>query len=249
MIQAVIVEDEGVAARRLKRLLEQAGLQVLASLKSNVALQAYIQNHPAPDLYFMDIHLSDGVVFETLQTVKLSTPIIFTTAYNEFAIKAFKQNSVDYLLKPIGKKELHQAIEKFKQLFQTNTPTIDLQVINQLLKSQTPSYRDRIKVKVGNRLRIFQMKDVALIYSESKITFIHVADGRSYPIDQILEQLYQELEPSQFYRVNRGQIVNINFITDIISYSNSRLKVIIPSIQQEIIIARERVKDFKAWLG
>lgn len=248
MIQTVIIEDEGVAARRLKRLLEQEGLQVIASLKSNAALQRYIQTKPAPDLYFMDVHLNDGVVFETLQAVKINTPIIFTTAYDEFAIKAFKQNSVDYLLKPIGKPELQQALQKFRQLFQTNTQSIDLQAINQLLQSQQTNYRDRIKVKVGNRLRIFKMEEVALIYSESKHTYIQVED-RSYPIDQVLEQLNQELDPSQFYRVNRGQIVNINFITDIISYSNSRLKVLISNTQQEIIIARERVKDFKDWLG
>ncbi|MEL6864211.1 MAG: response regulator, partial [Bacteroidota bacterium] len=157
MIQTVIVEDEGVAARRLKRLLEQEGLAVMASLKSNAALQAYFQTQAAPDLYFMDIHLNDGVVFETLQTVKLNTPIIFTTAYNEFAIKAFKQNSVDYLLKPIGKTELQQALQKFKQLFQTNTQSFDLQAINQLLQAQKTKYRDRIKVKVGNRLRILKM--------------------------------------------------------------------------------------------
>ena len=250
MIRAVIVEDEGVAARRLKIMLEKEGIEVIESLKSNKALQQYLSTGESPDLFFMDIHLNDGIIFESLQSIQIEAPIIFTTAYDEFAIKAFKQNSVDYLLKPISKEELHEAILKFKRIYQANQQTEISQAINQLLLSQKQNYRDRIKVKVGDHLRIIKMEEVAIIYSESKITFLQVSTGRSYPIDQSVEQITRQLPPHQFHQVNRSQVVNIDYIKDVISYSNSRLKVILmPDDAPEVVVSRERVKGFKTWLG
>jgi two-component system response regulator LytT len=250
LIRVVIVEDEGVAARKLEKMLEGEGLEVISSLKSNKALQSFISEQEAPDLYFMDIHLNDGVVFETLQTVEVKVPIIFTTAYDEFAIKAFKQNSVDYLLKPIDRIELRDAITKFKEIYQSDRQ-VDLNLtISELLSAQQQKYRDRIKVKVGDHLRIIKMEEVAMVYSENKITFIQVANGRSYPIDQSLEQLFGELEPRRFYKVNRSQIINIDYVNDVIAFSNSRLKVFLMLKEApEIVVSRERVKAFKEWLG
>jgi two-component system response regulator LytT len=250
LIRAVIIEDEGVAARRLKSMLEKEGIEVMESLKSNNALQQFLTTGESPDLYFMDIHLSDGIIFETLQTVRVEAPIIFTTAYDEFAIKAFKQNSVDYLLKPIDKAELHEAILKFKRIYQSGQPAAISQAIHQLLSTQQQHYRDRIKVKVGDHLRVIKMEEVAIIYSESKITFLQLASGRSYPIDQSVEQITKALAPKQFYQVNRSQVVNIDYIKDVITYSSSRLKVLLSSADApEIVVSRERVKGFKAWLG
>ncbi len=250
MIRTVIVEDEGVAARKLQAMLEKEGMEVIASLKSNRALQNFMSSSDPPDLYFMDIHLSDGIVFETLQSLTIKTPIIFTTAYDEFAIRAFKQNSVDYLLKPVDKTELKAALAKFNDLFQKE-PQVDLNAaISQLLNNHKEDYRERIKVKVGDRLRSIKIEEAALFYSESKITFVLTAVGRAYPIDQSLEQISGELDPKRFHRVNRSQIVNIDFIDDVIAYSNSRLKVLLNNTtDHEIIVARERVKGFKAWLG
>ena len=248
MIKAVIVEDEGVAARKLQKMLEQEGLEVIKSLKSNQELNTFLKSGITPDLYFLDIHLNDGIIFETLQTVDIKSPIIFTTAYDEFAIRAFKQNSVDYLLKPIDKDELNEAISKFKSIYQSNN-SIDLQRISQLLHAQNPSYRDRIKIKIGDRLQIIKIEDVTMVYSDSKITFVQIASGRSYPIDQSLEHIFNDLAPSKFYRVNRSQIINVDYIKNVISFSNSRLKVIIENSTQEIVVSRERVKAFKEWLG
>ena len=249
MIRAVMIEDEGVASRRLTKMLIEEGVQVNQVLRSNQELQAYLLGSDRPDLFFMDIHLNDGIVFETLQKIEVKTPIVFTTAYDEFAIKAFKQKSIDYLLKPVDQEELHMALEKFKSMFQSGN-ALNIQAISALLNGKTTSYRERIKIKIGDKLRSIKMKDVAMVMSESKITFICNEQGRAYPIDQSLESLGAELDPGQFHRVNRSQIVNIDFVTDVIAYSNSRLRVVVDgSESREIIVSRERVKGFKDWLG
>jgi len=249
LIKAVIIEDEGVASRRLAKMLEIEGVEVLDSLKSNSELRSYITRGEMPDVFFMDIHLNDGIVFEVLQEVKVDVPIIFTTAYDEFAIKAFKQKSVDYLLKPIDKEELRSALSKFKEMFQEQS-TIDMKAISDLIQSSKVKYRERIKVKIGDRYRSIKTNDISLIYSESRITFVCTEEGRTYPIDQSLESINDELDPSQFHRLNRSQVVNIDFVSEVIAYSNSRLKVkVIGSEKIEIIVSRERVKAFKDWLG
>ncbi len=251
-MKVMLVEDEGIAARRLQKLLEAEGLEVVVHCKSNQAIAEYLDQHPEPALYFMDIHLNDGIVFELLQKRALQSPIIFTTAYDQYAIKAFKQNSVDYLLKPIQEDELKKAIDKFKRLHQT-TSAIDIQVLSQLIMTNqkpTVSFRDRISVKIGERIKSFPMTEITHLYSENKITFIHTSEGRSYPIDYALETIATELNPKKFFRINRGQLVAIDFIGDVITYSNSRLKIKIPLAEnQDFIVARERVKDFKNWLG
>lgn len=249
MIKSVIVEDEAVAARRMRSMLEKEGLQVMALLSSNQELALYMDNGAEVDVYFMDIHLNDGSVFETLQSVNCKTPIIFTTAFDEFAIKAFKQNSVDYLLKPIDKTELKKAIQKFKNIYQ-DKQGFDIGALSQLINNQSISYRQRIKVKIGDKIKSIKIEDVVLIYSDQKITFLQTEDTRSYPLDVSVEQISSELDPSQFQKVNRAQIVNINYINEVITFSNSRLKVLLESAENhEVIVARERVKEFKAWLG
>lgn len=249
MINAVVIEDEGVASRRLIKMLELEGVSVSHTLKSNKELRSFLEEGKMPDLFFIDIHLNDGIVFETLQQIEIDTPIIFTTAYDEFAIKAFKQKSVDYLLKPIDKEELSNAISKFKTMFQSSR-SLDIQAISKLINASKSKYRERIKVKIGDRFRSIKIVDISMVYSESKITFISTEDGRSYPLDQSLESLGEELDPSQFHQLNRSQIVNIDFVADVIAYSNSRLKVVIIGVEKvEIIVSRERVKEFKDWLG
>ena len=249
MIKAVIIEDEGVAARRLNKMLANEGVEVVEILKSNAELRRFLEIGDLPELFFMDIHLNDGIVFETLQEIDVKVPIIFTTAYDEFAIKAFKQKSVDYLLKPIDKEELKSAISKFTSMFQSSDQ-LDLKAISELIQSSKNKYRERIKVKIGDRYRSIKTRDISMVYSELKITFVCTEEGRSYPIDQSLESISSELEPSQFHRLNRSQIVNIDFVSDAIAYSNSRLKVIvIGSEKREIIVSRERVKEFKEWFG
>ncbi len=249
MIKAIVVEDEAVAARRIKKLLEEQEIKVLGVVHTNKELARTIELGNDADVYFMDINLSDGIVFETLQNVELKTPIIFTTAYDQYAIKAFKQNSIDYLLKPINKEDLKVAITKFKSLHQQSA-ALDMSAIAKLLDNQNPNYRHRIKVKVGEKLRSFNISDIVMFYSSDKVTSLQTNEGRSYPIDFTIDNINSELDPLKFYKVNRGQIVNIDHISDVISYSNSRLKVMIPQAKdKEIIIARDRVKEFKRWFG
>ena len=251
-MKVMIVEDEGIAARRLQKLVEKEGLEVIMHCKSNQEINNYLDKHEEPELYFMDIHLSDGIVFELLQNRTLQSPIIFTTAYDEYAIKAFKQNSIDYILKPIDPKELQKAIEKFKKLHHQEAK-VDMLALSQLLMSQSSigiNYRDRIRVKIGDRIKSIPLHDVTHVYSDQKVTYLHTIERRSYPIDYALDAIVGELDPKKFYRVNRSHIVSIDHIADVISFSNSRLKIKMKSSEAEdIIVARERVKEFKAWLG
>lgn len=251
MKKVLIIEDEGVAARRLQKMVEAEGLDVIGHCKSNKELQAFLDKYPEPDLYLMDIHLSDGISFETLEEFTLESPIIFTTAYDQYAVKAFKQNSIDYLLKPIDKTELQNAIAKFRKTVKSS-PEIDIQALSRLLISQQKEekYRERIRVKIGDKLRSISIEEVTHFYSEQKITFVATDQKRAYPIDHSVEQIHKELNPKHFFRVNRSVIVQIDSIKEVISYSNSRLKIIIAgSESQEIVVARERVKEFKGWLG
>jgi len=244
-MKAVIVEDEAVAARRMQRLLASKGIEVLTTVSSNAELATYLAGHERPSVFFMDIHLSDGVVFDLLAEAKIEVPIIFTTAYDQYAIRAFKQNSIDYLMKPIDEDELEAAIAKLKKL----TAPVDLMALKTLLatKQSVPAYRDRISVKVGDKIRSIAITDVQLFFSADKI---NNHDGRAYPIDYTIEQIYGQLQPRQFFRVSRSYIVSITAITDVVSYSNSRLKVLIAnSAAHDIIVARERVREFKSWLG
>ncbi len=248
-MKAVIVEDEQVSARRMQRLLESRDFEVVKVLSSCKGFLEFLDAGSLPDIFFLDIHLSDGIVFDALAQRQVETPIIFTTAYDQYAIKAFKQNSVDYILKPIDEDELDAAVNKFRK---SRTTGIDLSVISQLLGSQEKSqtYRKRMTVKVGDKLRSFTIDEVIMFYSSNKMNYLFATDGRSYPIDITIEELAKELEPQKFYRVNRGQILSIDHIKDIAVHSNSRLKVLIQGNHgQEIIVSRDRVKAFKSWLG
>ncbi len=248
MIKAIIVEDEGVAARKMQRLLEARDINILKTVISNEELEHVLSKKVLPDIFFMDIHLSDGVIFDLLAKAKIEVPIIFTTAYDQYAIKAFKQNSIDYLLKPIDEEELDAAIEKFKKSQQK----VDFSALSNLLASQNKpqDYKERISVKVGDKIRSINIQDVKLFYSSEKINYLFNTEGRSYPIDYSIEEIYQKLDPKAFFRVSRGYVVAIDAITDVITYSNSRLKVKIEKGENhEIIVARDRVKDFKEWLG
>lgn len=250
-MKVIIVEDEAIAARKLKRQLEQKGLEVIKLISSVSELKEQVRSREQPDLYFFDIHLNDGIVFEALEDLDFEAPIIFTTAYDQYAIKAFKQNSIDYLLKPIDEEELDVAIAKYKK---TIKPRVDIAALSSLLSQTSHSaeaaYRSRISVKIGDKIRTIKMNELLMFYSESKMNFLYTNEGRSYPIEQTIESISQELDPKKFYRVNRGYIISIEAISEVIAYSNSRLKIKIAQAKDhEIIVSRDKVKDFKVWLG
>ncbi len=250
MIKVIIVEDEKPAARRLQRMLSKINIETETMLHSVSESVEWFNNNEHPDLIFLDIQLSDGLSFEIFEHVKIESAIIFTTAYDEYALKAFKLNSIDYLLKPIDEEELEAAITKFKAT-QKHTGSINVNDLRSLLTSSSnnKTFKSRFTAQVGQHLKLVEVSDIACFFSENKATYIHSFSGRNYPIDVPLEQLEEELDPEKFYRINRKCILNINAIKDIVSYTNSRLEIKIDDFDEfQLIVSRERVKDFKAWL-
>lgn len=252
-MKVIIIEDEKPSARRLVRMLKELNIEAVAMLHSVAESIAWFNsNKQHPDLILLDIQLSDGLSFEIFDKVNINSAIIFTTAYDEYALKAFKLNSIDYLLKPIDQDELELAITKFKN----NKPEranlqIDLEQIKKyLINPLDKNYKKRFTIKIGQHLKIISTSDIECFYSENKGTYIFTLDRRSYLIDTTLEHLESDLDPSLFFRVNRKFYINLRAIKDIITFSNSRLKLILNSFSEhEIIVSREKVKDFKIWIG
>ncbi len=248
MIKAIIIEDEKPAGRHLQRMLEKEGLQTLEILPSVEVAVAWLRSNPQPQLVFADIQLSDGLSFDIFKQQPVSCPIIFTTAYDQYAIKAFKLNSIDYLLKPIKQDELQQAIYKYKKLNTTNSIDIN-NIIKQINKFKN-NYKERFIIKAGIHIRIVEVDDIACFYSEEKTTYLRTLEGKEYITDESLEKIEKLINPTHFFMVNRKFIVALKSIKDIVRYSNSRYKLIVHKFEKtEIIVAREKVKIFKAWLG
>jgi len=250
-MNAIIIEDEKPAARRLSRLLEELGVNVSVMLHSVEESINWFQNNAHPDLIFLDIQLSDGLSFEIFEEIEVKSAIIFTTAYDEYALQAFKLNSIDYLLKPIDDEELEVAVKKYQALKpEPQKLALDFDDIKKLLVNPLErEYKKRFTVRVGQHLKIINADEVECFYSENKGTYAATTDGRNYLLDTTLENLETELTPKIFFRVSRKFYININHINDIISYTNSRLKIKLNHFsEQEIIVSRERVRDFKLWL-
>ena len=248
----IIIEDEKPAARLLQRKVEKLGLQVTQMLHSVEEAIHWFNSNTHPDLIFLDIQLSDGLSFEIFETITIKSAVIFTTAFDEYALRAFKLNSIDYLLKPIDEDDLAIAISKFKNQFQKNTiSNLDFDAIKRMLVNPTEKeYKKRFTIKLGQQLKMIAIEEVECFFSENKGTYIHTSDNREYLIDSNLELLENDVNPKDFFRVSRKFIISLKAIKEIQIYSNSRLKVILPSYKaEEVIVARERVNDFKEWLG
>jgi DNA-binding LytR/AlgR family response regulator len=248
-MNCLIAEDEKVAAERLVGLIRKCDpsidiIEIVQSVKN--AIQ-WLNTHQAPDLIFMDIQLADGLSFEIFEQTIVKTPVIFTTAYDEYALKAFKVNSIDYLLKPVDLNELNNAIDKFKE---NNSPKeIPAQVFDSIMHSLTKKHKNKFVMNAGEHIKVFTADDIQCFYSLEKNTFLQNNSGHDYAINYSLDQLEDLLDPAQFFRINRKFIVSFSSISDIISYSNSRLKVKLNSNQSDdLIVSREKVQDFKKWL-
>lgn len=249
MIQALIIEDEKPSARRLQRMLEKEELEVLGQLHSVEEALEWFQKNPDPELIFLDIQLSDGLSFEIFDQLEIKSSIIFTTAYDEYALKAFKLNSVDYLMKPIDEEELQSAVEKYRRQRGAQREAFDISQLREFLKHSTTEYKKRFTVQVGQHLKLIKAAEISCFYSENKGTYLHSDSNRSYLLDVSLEKLEPELDPGEFFRVNRQFIVRLGNIADIVTYSNQRLEVRLQDYKdQQIIVSRERVKAFKEWL-
>ncbi|HEY4618411.1 MAG TPA: LytTR family DNA-binding domain-containing protein [Flavobacterium sp.] len=248
----IIIEDEKPAARLLQRKLAKLDIQVGVMLHSVEEAVDWFSNNEHPDLIFLDIQLSDGLSFEIFEKVEIKSAIIFTTAYDEYALRAFKLNSIDYLLKPIDEGDLQIAVSKFKvRLPKQETMQLDFEQIKKMLINPfEKNYRKRFTVKIGQHLKIISTDEVECFFSENKGTYIHTFDNRNYLIDTTLEVLEQELEGKDFFRVSRKFIIQLKAIKEIVLYSNSRLKLVLPTFKDdEVIISREKVSSFKVWIG
>ncbi|RLD58793.1 MAG: DNA-binding response regulator [Bacteroidetes bacterium] len=247
-MKVLIIEDESLAAEQLINLLYKYDkniivLEVIASVKNAVK---WLKNNEKPELVFMDIQLADGVSFDIFDKVELTSPVIFITAYDQYAIRAFKVNSIDYLLKPLDFDELKTAVDKFKNSKQSS---VNQDIIEKFKNMLTNNYKNRFVIKVGEHIRPINIEQINYFYSFEKATYINTSENRNYVIDYSLEQAEALIDPTLFFRINRKYLISLASILDIVSYSNSRLKIkLVNSDKNDIIVSRERVNDFKKWL-
>ena len=250
-MKVLIVEDESMASKRLTNLLLklEPDIEILDQLDSVKTAVKWLSNNQA-DLLFFDIQLADGLSFEILNQVNIQTPIIFTTAFDEYAIKAFKVNSIDYLLKPIDPEELKHALEKFHQNFRQPEPQQpNMTMLEQAMKMLTKQYKERFVVKIGEHIHTIPVSDTAYFFSQDKATFLVTQEKKRYIIDYTLEEVEGLIDPQDFFRINRKYLVSMRAVKDIVSYTNSRLRIILhQSDEMDAIVSRERVQDFKKWL-
>ncbi|MFT2009831.1 LytR/AlgR family response regulator transcription factor [Pontibacter sp. 13R65] len=253
-MKVVILEDESLAAEKLSKMLltYDNQIQVLTTLTSVEDAVEWLQANPSPDLLLVDIHLDDGLSFEIFQQVKVQSPVIFTTAYDQYAIRAFQVHSIDYLLKPVQYEKLAQSLDKLKNLqesFQEPAPQLHIEEIVKLLRADNNTYKSRFLVKAGNRIRAIKTTEIAYIYADQKLNLLVTHDGHKYPLDYSLDDLNLMLDPQYFFRVNRQLITHIDSAVEIHPYFKGRLKLELqPALDMEVIISSERTPLFKAWL-
>ncbi len=254
-MKVLIIEDEAPASRRLQKLIGEIDttIEVITVLDSIESSVAWLQQNPTPEVIFMDIQLADGVSFEIFEQIKIQTPIIFTTAYDEFSLRAFKVNSIDYLLKPINKEELAQSIHKFQQLKDHLSTDHYQQQLGNLLDSLQPnkaSYKNRFLVKLGDRLESVSEENIGYFQARDKMVLLITQNGKKYPVDYSLDDLERLLHPDYFFRINRQFVVRIDAIQSIHSYFHGKLKIVLaPKVNdQDIVISREKSAQFKQWL-
>lgn len=246
-MKILIIEDEARAANHLIRLLQKidASLKPMAIIESVAESIAFLKEVQSIDLIISDIQLSDGLSFEIYKQINIACPIIFTTAYDQYAIKAFDTNGIDYLLKPIEEERLHQAIEKVKKL----APKIDIQqLLNLNLNQKQQVFKSRFMIKAGDRIKSIPSDEIKAFYSQDKATFLLTKNERSYAIDYSLDELLAMIDTSIYFKTNRKTIVSIDAFDSILAWSNSRLKLSIKGLDEPVIVAREKVQEFKKWL-
>jgi len=249
-MKVLIIEDEKPAAKRLTKLVKQfrPDIEVLDMIDSVENAVEWLENYKKPDLIFMDVQLADGVSFEIFGQTEVTSPIVFTTAYDEYALQAFKVNSLDYLLKPIDPEELEKALCQYDNYYKNKQ--VDNSAIEQLLHTLTKKeYKERFLVKIGQQLTYLKVADIAYFYSEDGLIFACQENGKRHNLDYTLDQLMDILDPADFFRINRKIITHLPAIKKIHTYFNSRLKLeLSPSTELETIVSRDRVGDFKRWL-
>lgn len=252
-MKVIIVEDEHLTAERIQTLLNKIDpeISVLTVIDSVSKAVQWFGEHGSPDLIFMDIQLADGISFDIFDEAKVEAPVIFITAYQEYAIRAFKVNSVDYLLKPIEEGELRNALEKYRNHFNQDVklPKIGSDLLESIRQMISKPYKMRFMIKVGDHIKSVDVDDILFFYSQQKGTFIHTKDKRNYAVDYTLDGLGEMLDPAMFYRINRKYITSHKAIAELITLSGSKLKVrLVSSDDDQIFISRDRLATFKEWL-
>ncbi|APG64481.1 hypothetical protein LPB136_03485 [Tenacibaculum todarodis] len=255
MIKVLIIEDEIPAQRLLKETLQEIDIktEVIGCLNSIKSAVDWFQNNPHPDIVLLDIQLSDGLSFEIFKQVNIENSIIFTTAYDEYAIQAFKVNSIDYLLKPVEKDELQTAFEKYyqynTQFIHDQNSNIDFKELASLIKSEKPNYRKRFLIQSNESFFHISVEEIALFYSMQGITFAVTFEKREYPVNFSLESLKEQLQPDSFFKINRQFVVSMDAIKRVHSYFNGKLKLEIePSHAEDIIVGKDKASAFKRWM-
>lgn len=252
-MKVVIIEDEHLIAQRIKDLLGRIdpGIQVLERIDTVKRACEWFSANEKPDLVFMDIQLADGLSFDIFDLVKIEAPVIFITAFQEYAIRAFKVNSVDYLLKPVSEENLRYALGKYQRYFkhEESIPEIGTDLIQNIREMISKPYKSRFMIKVGDHIKSVDVDEVLYFYSQQKGTFLHTSDKRNYAIDYTLDKLTELLNPDTFTRINRQYIASHSAIEELISISGSKLKVrLLHSDDDQVYISRERLTAFKKWL-
>ncbi len=250
-MKAVIIEDEHIASKRLAQLVSELApeIEIVGQLTSVESGLTWFNENALPQLIFLDIQLNDGYGFDILDHLKEHPPVIFTTAYNEYAIRGFKYNGLDYLLKPIDRNDLHTALQKFLKTQGTATEIWGEQKLEQIRNLFQKEYKHRFMVKVGNQYKSFNVEDIAYFKSNEGLIFLFETNGKSYPIEYTIDQLEDILNPVQFFRINRKFMVSVKAVMEIHTYFNSRLLLkLLPKEEDQVIVSRERTASFKRWL-
>lgn len=251
-MKILIVEDEDLAVKKLQKTLSvvDASAEVVGTADSIQSAVEWLEANPVPDLILMDIELADGQSFEIFNLTEVKSPVIFTTSYDEFALKAFKVNSVDYLLKPIQKEELHSALNKFKKLSNKADINLDSLVKELQQKLQPKDYRKRFLVKHAQKLVSIEVDDIGYFYSDGRLNFFKTADNRKFVVDYTMDELEEMLDPEKYFRISRSFYVSINSVDKIDDYFGNRLILgLKPAVDKEALVSREKVTEFKKWMG
>jgi DNA-binding LytR/AlgR family response regulator len=250
-MKVVIIEDEELAARRLEGMIKKydASVEILEKLTSVEDAVAWFKENDEPDIIFLDIHLEDGLSFSIFEKVSVTAPIIFTTAFDEYAIKAFKHKSIDYLLKPVIQEELNAGIEKYKAWNKTGKEAIDVNELYKLISQKEPEYKTRFSLTIGTKIKTFDIEDIAYFYSEGGLTFMVTQNKTPYPVDYSLDNLSDQLNPKDFFRINRQYLIKLKSIKNVHIFPKSRLKIELnPASDTDVYVSLDKVTKFKEWL-
>lgn len=253
-MKVVIIEDEAFAALRLKKMIKKYDpeITILAELESVAESVKWFRSNPEPDLIFLDIHLEDDLSFAIFEQVNISSPVIFTTAFDEYAIKAFKLKSIDYLLKPIVQEELAAALKKYDHFSGLHQQSVDLQSLYKLLTTSEKNYRERFSISVGSKIKMVEVTDIAYFFVMDKGVYLRTLQGHTYTIDYTMDKLEELLNPASFFRINRKYLVNIASIANMVAYSRGRVKLELKPAADDAydtIVSIDRSADFKKWLN